>query len=158
VRPYKSGMLRRAIAAVALLLAMSAYPAAACDLVGTSAVLDLYLDAVRARDDGDHERAAAQLEQARRLAPDDVELALEMARAYVAAGRWGAAAAAYGEAAQLAPRRVDVAVEQARFHLGHAFRVRAARDAAERAAVLAPADPAVVELLDRARVAAALTE
>jgi tetratricopeptide (TPR) repeat protein len=151
-------VLRRAAAAAALLLALSAYPAAACDLVGTSPVLDLYLDAVRARDAGDAERAAAQLELARKLAPDDVELALEVARAYVAAGRWGDAAAAYGEAAQLAPRRLDVALEQARFHLGHAFRVRSARDAAERAAALAPADPAVVALLDRARTAAALTE
>ena len=157
-RLYKSGVLRRALAAAAFLLALAAQPALACDLVGTSPVLDLYLGAVQARESGNLEQAATSLEQARLLAPDDVDLALEMARTYALASRWGAAAAAYAEAAQLAPRRLDVALEQARFHLKHAFRVAAARPAAERAAALAPSDPDVVALLDRARTAASLSQ
>jgi hypothetical protein len=149
-------MLRRALAAAAFLLALAVQPVLACDLVGTSPVLDLYLRAVQARESGDLDQAAIGLELARLLAPDDVDLTLEMARTYALASRWGAAAAAYTEAAQLAPRRLDVAVEQSRFHLKHAFRVAAALPAAERAAAIAPADPAVVELLDRARAAAAV--
>ena len=149
-------MLRRALTTAAFVLALAVQPALACDLVGTSPVLDLYLRAVAQREAGDVEDAAASLEQARLLAPDDVELALEVARTYAGASRWGAAAAAYAEAAQLAPKRLDVAVEQTRFHLRHAFRVQAALRAAERAAALAPSDAAATELLDRARTAAAL--
>ena len=150
-------MLRRALAAAAFMFALATQPVLACDLVGTSPVLDLYLRAVAQREAGALEDATASLEQARLLAPDDADLALEMARTYALDSRWGAAAAAYAEAAQLAPKRLDVAVEQARFHLKHAFRVTAAVPAAERAAAIAPGDAAVVELLDRARTAAALT-
>ena len=155
--PYKSGMLRRALAVAAFALALAAQPALACDLVGTSPVLDLYLRAVEQREAGALDEAAASLEQARFLAPDDADLALEIARTYALASRWGAAAAAYAEAGQIAPKRLDVALEQARFHLGRAFRVKDALTAAERAAAIAPSDPAAVDLLDRARTAASLT-
>jgi hypothetical protein len=144
------------LAAAALTAALSAAPAAACDLVGSSPVLDLYLRAVELRAEGDHGAAAAALEEARLLAPDDPDLAVEVARSYVAARWYGAAAAAYAEAAQLAPQRLDLALEQTRFHLEHAFRVRAGAAAAERAAKIAPDDPVVIGLLDRARTAAAL--
>ena len=150
-------MLRRAVAAAVFALSLAAQPVAACDLVGTSPVLDLYLRAVAQRDAGALEDATTSLEQARLLAPDDADLALEMARTYTLGSRWGAAAAAYAEAGQLAPKRLDVAIEQSRFHLRHAFRVAAALPAAERAAAISPGDPAVVELLDRARAAAALS-
>jgi Flp pilus assembly protein TadD len=148
--------LRRTLALIALLVALGAARAEACDLVGTSPVLDLYLRAVQLREAGDPDAAAAGLEEARLLAPDDADLALEIARTYTAARRYGAAAAAYTEAAQIAPQRLDVALEQARFHLGHAFRVGLAAAAAERAARIAPTDPDVVDLLDRARTTAAL--
>jgi hypothetical protein len=144
------------LAAAALIAALGAAPAVACDLVGTSPVLDLYLRAVQLRAADDHEGAAAALEEARLLAPDDADLALEVARSYVATRRYGAAAAAYAETAALAPERLDVALEQTRFHLEHAFRVRAGAAAAERAARIAPEDPTVINLLDRARTAAAL--
>ncbi|HEV8639189.1 MAG TPA: hypothetical protein VG370_33700 [Chloroflexota bacterium] len=148
--------LRQALAVVALVAALGVAQADACDLVGSSPVLDLYLRAVQLREAGDRDGAATALEEARLLAPDDADLALELARTYAAARRYGAAAAAYAEVAQLAPDRLDVALEQARFHLGHAFRVRAAATAAERAARIAPRDPEVIGLLDRARTAAAL--
>jgi tetratricopeptide (TPR) repeat protein len=148
--------LRRVLAVAALIAALGAAPVRACDLVGSSPVLDLYLRAVQLRADGDNDGAAAVLEEARRLASDDPDLTLEVARTYAAARRYGAAAAAYAEVAQLAPARLDVALEQTRFHLEHAFRVRAAADAAERAARIASGDPEVINLLDRARTAAAL--
>jgi Flp pilus assembly protein TadD len=144
------------LAAAALIAALGAAPAAACDLVGTSPVLELYLRAVQLRAADDHQGAATALEEARLLAPDDADLALEVARSYVATRRYGAAAAAYAETAVLAPERLDVALEQTRFHLEHAFRVRTAAAAAERAARIAPEDPTVINLLDRARTAAAL--
>jgi tetratricopeptide (TPR) repeat protein len=149
-------VLRRALAAAALAAALAVQSVAACDLVGTSPVLDLYLRAVEQRDVGAVDEAAVSLEQARLLAPDDADLAVEMARTYALGSRWGAAAAAYAEAAQIAPKRLDVAVEQSRFHLRHAFRVAEALPAAERAAAIAPTDPVVIELLDRTRAAAAL--
>jgi tetratricopeptide (TPR) repeat protein len=149
-------VFRRIIAALAVALALSAETAAACDLVGTSPVLDLYLRAVAQREAGAIDDAAASLEQARLLAPNDADLALEIARTYALAGNWGFAAASYAEAGELAPRRLDLAMEQARFHLGHAFRVTSARDAAERAISIAPSNDEVIELLDRARTAAAL--
>ena len=144
------------LAVASLVAALGAAPVLACDLVGTSPVLDLYLRAVELRAADDHDAAAAVLEEARLLAPDDADLALEVARSYVAARRYGAAAVAYAETAQIAPDRLDVALEQTRFHLEHAFRVRAAAAAAERAARIAPDDPDVINLLDRARTAAAL--
>lgn len=118
--------------------------------------LPYYLQSVSLREVGNYDGAVAALEQARLIAPGDPDLALEMARTYDADRRYGDAAAAYDEAWRLAPERVELSVAQARFHLDHAFRVTVARDAAERAARLAPDDPAVVPLLDAARTAAAL--
>lgn len=118
--------------------------------------LPYYLQSVALREAGDLDGAVAALEQARLIAPADPDLALEMARTYAADRRYGDAAAAFDEARQLAPERLDLVLSQARFHLDHAFRVAVARDAAERAALLAPDDPEVIALLDAARSAAAL--
>jgi tetratricopeptide (TPR) repeat protein len=145
------------VISLALALLVTAATAAAAD-DAPSDVLALYLQSVAQRDAGDVEGAAASLEQARVLAPDDPDLALELARSYAAARWYGAAAAAYAEAAQLAPTRADVALAQARFHLDGGFRVRVGLEAAERAARLTPDDPTAIALLDRARAIAALFE
>lgn len=119
-------------------------------------ILGLYLQAIDLRNAGQHEPAVAALEHARQLAPDDPDLALELARGYAAAGWYGHAAAAFAEATTLAPGRADIALAQASFHLDRAFRVRVAVKAAERAAALNPGDPEAIRLLDRARAAATL--
>jgi len=125
-------------------------------LFRSRSVLDWYVSSLDLRGAGDLARAADALENARVLAPNDADLALDLARLYTADHRYGAAAAAYAEAALIAPERADVALAQARFHLGHAFRVQVAADAAARAARLMPDDRGARELLDRARTAAAL--
>ena len=121
-------------------------------------MLAAYLDGVHLREQGDLDGAVVAIERAHILAPDDADLTLELARAYDAARLYGAADVAFAEAALLAPGRVDVQLARARFHVDHAFRVREGAAAAERAAALAPDDPALVALLDRARAAAALSE
>ena len=147
------------LAALALAVALSAGTARArvadWSEAGSS-VLDWYMVALDRRAAGDVDGAVEALEAARLLAPDDADLALEVARAYAGARRYGAAAAAYAEAGVLAPQRGDLALEQARFHLAHGFRPWVAAEAAERAALLAPADEEARKLLDRARTLAAL--
>jgi tetratricopeptide (TPR) repeat protein len=118
--------------------------------------LPYYLESVARREAGDTAGAVSALESARSIAPTDPDLALELARAYAADRRYGDAAAAFDEASLLAPWRADLALAQARFHVGHAFRVWVALDAAERAVRLAPEDEEAIGLLDRARTAAAL--
>jgi tetratricopeptide (TPR) repeat protein len=123
-----------------------------------AAVLAHLLRAVERREVGDLDGAAEALEAAHALVPDDPDLTLELAHAYAAARRYGAAAAAHAEASAIAPARADLALARARFHLDRSFRVRAAAEAAERAAQLRPDDAATIALLDRARAAAALAE
>jgi tetratricopeptide (TPR) repeat protein len=146
--------VRRSLAALLLVLTLGAPARAFAD--GADSPLPYYLDAVARREAGDLDGAVASLEAARRLAPTDPDLALELARAYDADHRYGDAAAAFAEASGLAPDRADLAVARARFHLDHLFRVRDGLEAAELAVRLAPEDPAATALLDRARTLAGL--
>jgi thioredoxin-like negative regulator of GroEL len=139
-----------------LLTAALAWPLVASASTDDVNPVPLYLQAVSLREAGDLEGAATALEGARQLAPSDPDLTLELARTYAADRRYGDAAAAFGEAVWLAPDRADLALAQARFHLDHGFRLSTGLRAAERAAALAPQDPAAIALLDRARTLAAL--
>jgi tetratricopeptide (TPR) repeat protein len=131
-------------------------PGVPAEVRDPTGVLAHYLESVRLREAGAFDAAVEAIERARSIAPDDPDLALELARTYAGARRYGDAAAAHAEAVAIAPTRADLAIAQARFHLDHAFRVRAALPAAELAARLSPTDPEAIRLLDRARSAALL--
>jgi tetratricopeptide (TPR) repeat protein len=151
--PFGEGQVRPSLAQEAAALEPEAAPA---DLADPGDVLALYLEAVRLREAGAFDAAVETMERAHALVPDDPDLTLELARTYQVARLYGAAAVAYAEAVAIAPDRADLAIAQARFHLDHAFRVREAVPAAERAVQLRPADPDAIRLLDRARSAALL--
>jgi tetratricopeptide (TPR) repeat protein len=153
--PLGEGAVRASLAQEATALEIEAAPPHVAD---PGEVLAHFLEAVRLREAGALDAAVEAMERAHALVPDDPDLTLELARTYLAARLYGAAAVAYAEAVTIAPSRPDLSIAQARFHLDHAFRVREALPAAERAVQLLPADPDAIRLLDRARSAAILAD
>ncbi|TAK24276.1 MAG: hypothetical protein EPO26_06380 [Chloroflexota bacterium] len=148
------------IAGVLIALVLVAVPTQACAYDGPEqfdharAVLTSFTTSLERRAAGDLTGAIAAIEEARRLAPLDPELALEAARMYAVARQYGAAALAYTDATTLSPRSVEAFLEKARFHLAGGFRVEQAVIAAREATRLDPENLVARATLAAARVIA----